>query len=186
MCRGVAFGLNMTTISLTKYNEESPQKIDVEKVDSTEYLIRIEDKSYSLSFCLYSSNHGIAVDLATNQTIPFYFYQSEDSLEVWILGKNYKFNLFKESLERKAVSRKDAGLFTGIIKAPMPGTILKILVEAGSKVSLSDPLIIMESMKMEMTISAPKKGTIAYINCKVGQLVEMNSELVKLDTDTNE
>ncbi|KAB2945072.1 MAG: acetyl-CoA carboxylase biotin carboxyl carrier protein subunit, partial [Phycisphaerae bacterium] len=46
------------------------------------------------------------------------------------------------------------------VKAPMPGTILKILVKPGDVVTAHQPLVVMESMKMEMTLSASGAGRV--------------------------
>ena len=63
----------------------------------------------------------------------------------------------------------------------MPGTILQLKVKAGDTVEANQPLIIMESMKMEMTLSAPYAGWVAAINGQEGQLVDMGTLLVKLE-----
>ncbi|MFO8010052.1 MAG: pyruvate carboxylase subunit B [Dehalococcoidia bacterium] len=54
------------------------------------------------------------------------------------------------------------------VVAPMPGMIINYTVNVGDKVSAGDPLVILEAMKMQNTISAPVGGTIASINCKPG------------------
>jgi len=64
--------------------------------------------------------------------------------------------------------------------APMPGMILKILVRPGDVVVKSAPLLILEAMKMEHQIVAPRDGTIATINCAEGELVQPGVELVTL------
>jgi 3-methylcrotonyl-CoA carboxylase alpha subunit len=66
------------------------------------------------------------------------------------------------------------------MSAPMPGVVLRILVEKGAEVAKGAPLIILEAMKMEHTITAPKDGTVAAINCSVGELVQPGIELVTL------
>ncbi|HEX8251522.1 MAG TPA: biotin/lipoyl-containing protein [Thermoanaerobaculia bacterium] len=62
--------------------------------------------------------------------------------------------------------------------APMPGLVLKILVKQGDVVAKGAPLLILEAMKMEHQIVAPKDGTIAAINCREGELVQPGIELV--------
>lgn len=68
----------------------------------------------------------------------------------------------------------------GGYKAPMPGEVLKVLVEPGQKVSKGDKLLIMVSMKMENTIEAFEDGTVEEIYVADKQFVEADTLLVKL------
>jgi biotin carboxyl carrier protein len=62
----------------------------------------------------------------------------------------------------------------------MPGTILKVLVTQGDKVAAGQALIVMESMKMEMTLSAPQAGWVSSVACSEGQMVNMGALLATL------
>ena len=66
------------------------------------------------------------------------------------------------------------------MSAPMPGVVLKILVNVGDEVAKGAPLIILEAMKMEHQITAPRDGTVASINCKEGEMVQPGLDLVTL------
>jgi 3-methylcrotonyl-CoA carboxylase alpha subunit len=66
------------------------------------------------------------------------------------------------------------------MSAPMPGVVLKILVNVGDAVVKGAPLIILEAMKMEHQITAPRDGTVASINCKEGEMVQPGLDLVTL------
>jgi 3-methylcrotonyl-CoA carboxylase alpha subunit len=66
------------------------------------------------------------------------------------------------------------------MEAPMPGSVLRILVAAGDVVARGAPLLILEAMKMEHQITAPRDGTIATVNCKEGELVQPGVELVTM------
>ena len=72
-----------------------------------------------------------------------------------------------------------AGLAAGeVVKSPMPGNVLKILVTAGQKVKEGDAVIILEAMKMENEVTATKAGTVAQIAVTKGQVVETGTPLV--------
>lgn len=58
-----------------------------------------------------------------------------------------------------------------VVKAPMPGNILKILVTPGQKVADGEVIIILEAMKMENEITAEKAGTITAITVNKGDTV---------------
>ena len=64
--------------------------------------------------------------------------------------------------------------------APMPGVVLKLLVKKGDAVTKGQPVLILEAMKMEHQIVAPKDGTVDAINCAEGELVQPGVELVAI------
>jgi 3-methylcrotonyl-CoA carboxylase alpha subunit len=67
--------------------------------------------------------------------------------------------------------------------APMPGTIVALKVAAGDRVVAGQPLLIMEGMKMELTLAAPQAGIVERILCAVGDSVEADATLVELRPD---
>ncbi len=71
-----------------------------------------------------------------------------------------------------------AGLAAGeVIKSPMPGNVLKILVSQGQQVKEGDVLLILEAMKMENEVVSTKTGTVAQIVVSQGAVVETGSPL---------
>ncbi len=68
-------------------------------------------------------------------------------------------------------------------RAPMQGDITHIYVEAGAAVEKGDPLLALESMKMEYVIRAPKKGSIEKILVAKGDNVQKNAPLVVFKDD---
>ena len=66
------------------------------------------------------------------------------------------------------------------ITAPMPGTILKVNVQAGAAVKKGDVLMILEAMKMENEIMAPADATVASVNVAQGASVEAGAVLCTL------
>lgn len=65
-----------------------------------------------------------------------------------------------------------------VVKSPMPGNILKINVTVGQKVNEGDTLLVLEAMKMENEIAAPKAGTVAQIVVSKGAVVETGAPLI--------
>ncbi|MGT2947919.1 acetyl-CoA carboxylase biotin carboxyl carrier protein subunit [Streptococcus devriesei] len=64
--------------------------------------------------------------------------------------------------------------------APMPGTILKILVNVGDAVAENQPLMILEAMKMENEIVAGSAGTVSAIHVTPGQVVNAGDGLITI------
>ncbi len=77
-----------------------------------------------------------------------------------------------------------AGSDPSSITAPMPGKIVKVMVQPGSMVTSGDVVIVMEAMKMEYTLKAAANGKIQSIKCQVGEQVALGSSLVSLEVET--
>jgi biotin carboxyl carrier protein len=60
---------------------------------------------------------------------------------------------------------------SGSVVAPMPGTVIKIVKNAGDEVKAGELVLILEAMKMENEISSPVSGVISAINCTAGGTV---------------
>lgn len=66
----------------------------------------------------------------------------------------------------------------GSIAAPMPGKILKILVQQGAAVTAGQQVLVLEAMKMENEIYAPVAGTVTQIACKEGDSVNTGDTML--------
>jgi 3-methylcrotonyl-CoA carboxylase alpha subunit len=69
------------------------------------------------------------------------------------------------------------------LQAPMPGTIVKVLITEGQAVAARQPLIVLEAMKMEHVVAAPYDGLVRKLLCAPGALVAKGTTLVELDSD---
>ncbi len=70
------------------------------------------------------------------------------------------------------------------VRAPMPGRIVLLRVQQGDHVAEGDELMVMEAMKMELTLRAPRAGVIASLQAQTGDFVEADAVLIKLETDS--
>lgn len=79
--------------------------------------------------------------------------------------------------EKEAVA---AGAGEHSIDAPMPGKIVKVVVEEGQSVKAGDVLLVLEAMKMQNEITADADGTVKVVNVEAGQNVKVKESLVIL------
>jgi pyruvate carboxylase subunit A/propionyl-CoA carboxylase alpha chain len=77
----------------------------------------------------------------------------------------------------------DAALAQGSLLAPMPGSVLRVGATVGDTVTAGQPLIWLEAMKMEHTVTAPSDGVLAELNVEAGQQVDVGSVLARVDTE---
>ena len=66
------------------------------------------------------------------------------------------------------------------VKAPLPGTIIKVDVAVGDAINAGDTLLVMEAMKMENNVLAEKAGTVKSIKVNVGDSVLQDDVLIEL------
>ena len=70
----------------------------------------------------------------------------------------------------------------GSLLAPMPGLVLRVLAEPGAVVTAGQPLLVLEAMKMEQTVSAPADGVLAELRAKAGEQVSTGQVLAVLES----
>ncbi len=80
----------------------------------------------------------------------------------------------------KAAAPKPAAAGANDVTAPMPGSIINILVSEGDSVNAGDPVLIMEAMKMENEVSAAASGTVTAIHVNKGETVEQGAPLMSI------
>lgn len=67
------------------------------------------------------------------------------------------------------------------VKAPMPGSILNIIVKEGAEVKQGDQLLVLEAMKMENVIKSPGEGKVSQIHVSEKENVEKNQVLISFE-----
>jgi biotin carboxyl carrier protein len=80
----------------------------------------------------------------------------------------------------EAAKKSGGGGAEKVVKSPMPGRIVKVLVQAGDEVEAGKPLLVMEAMKMENEIKAKAAGKIGQVHVAAGDTVEGNAKLVTM------
>jgi biotin carboxyl carrier protein len=72
------------------------------------------------------------------------------------------------------------GAADGAIRAPMTGKVVAVRVKPGHQVEAGDLLVVLEAMKMEYRLAAPRPGTVGEVHCQEGELVDLGKTLVTL------
>jgi biotin carboxyl carrier protein len=84
---------------------------------------------------------------------------------------------------RRGRGTADAGHAAGAqtIVAPMPGRVVRLLVANGDAVAARQPVVVVEAMKMENELRAPKAGTVKDLSVTTGQSVEAGKVLMVIE-----
>jgi biotin carboxyl carrier protein len=107
---------------------------------------------------------------------------SEKGVEVLLRGRLFLIDVEDERQRRlretTSIELNLEGEFT--LAAPMPGMVVAVPVEVGQSVEKGDNLIILESMKMQNELKAPRDGDISGIRVSPGDSVDQNQALLTL------
>jgi biotin carboxyl carrier protein len=87
---------------------------------------------------------------------------------------------FEFTAIEEGARRHGRGLAAPEITAPMPGKVLKVAVAEGEAVEAGQPLVVIEAMKMETTLTAESPAVIKRIRVSAGQMVDHGAVLIEL------
>lgn len=170
----------MDDLIITINNNEYAAKFDKQD-ESTIYL---NDQPYKIEllkqlgkniFSFVVNNKIIQVELDLRDDGPSSINADGFSFEIEITDETKK--LLKKFLGQTdgADSKRHA-----VVKAPMPGMVIKILVNEGDVVSKGDKILIIEAMKMENAIMSPITGIVSSIKISEAKAVEKDTVLMEI------
>ena len=117
-----------------------------------------------------------------NSSYVFDVVGSGTDYTVYARGSYRAIKIFNDEMLLHESLKQDGGLAGGDkLSSGMPGKITKVFVEGGKEVKKDQPLLIMEAMKMENEIRAPKDGVIKKVHVKEGDVVESGASLISFE-----
>ncbi|MBD3170132.1 MAG: biotin/lipoyl-binding protein [candidate division Zixibacteria bacterium] len=141
-------------------NDEHDTSVDLFKVGDGFYSLIMEGKQYDL----YISNKDGSPLIDTGQR----------AFSARVMND-------REKAITKFAAEAAVGGALPDLKAPMPGLVVKVLVEAGREVKKGDGLVIVEAMKMENELKSAGEGTVKEIKVNAGQAVDKDAVLVTFE-----
>lgn len=162
----------------------------IAEVDGEEYLIeildegkvKVNDEIREISFEAIRQHLTYSL-LVEGKSFETNIYQENGRWEVLMRGSRYTVEVTDEREKRLRSAASGTHLKSEkiYVQAPMPGLVIDIPVEEGEEVDEGDVLLILESMKMQNELTAPRAGTVARIKVKMQQNVERKQALIVLD-----
>ena len=161
----------------------------ITSVEGKQFLVEIIDdkhvsvdgKVYEVDFESVSGQpvYSLIVDGRSHES---YIYQGDDNWQVLLRGRLYPVTVEDEREKRLRAAAGGGVAETGEfhLRAPMPGLVVAIPVTEGQSVKKGQVILILESMKMQNEIKAPRDGTIGRIRVKAGETVEQKQTLLSL------
>jgi glutaconyl-CoA/methylmalonyl-CoA decarboxylase subunit gamma len=165
-------------VSLEPDPEAKPVVVDLVELPNGELQARVDDRPVDLDVAYLGAQlsvrvDGQVVDLTIEGTPP----------EVGAVASGHRSYVRVESERMRAADqakKTTAGAGDRIIKSPMPGRVVKVLVAKGDAVQVGHGLVVLEAMKMENEVRAKVAGTVAEVHVIAGATVEGNAKLVTL------
>ena len=122
---------------------------------------------------------GDRVRVEDNQ-LPFCVSRQGDDISVWLDGELFTFTAENASRRR---NQDDSGPGGDQLVSSMPGKILEIRCQVGEQVEKDQILVVMESMKMELTLGSPRAGKVEKVPVAVEAMVAQGSLLIQLEAE---
>ena len=116
----------------------------------------------------------------SGRSYPFAWAWADQELHLWLDGAVYVFQRADPTAGSGRRRSAGAAAATGDILAPMPGAVLEVLVAEGEEVEQNQTVVVMESMKMELLIAAPRDGVVRRVSVEPGHRVERGMRLLEL------
>jgi acetyl-CoA/propionyl-CoA carboxylase biotin carboxyl carrier protein len=113
--------------------------------------------------------------------------KSAREVEVEVNGKLFRVRVFGDEgatggpPRRRRSETRRASTSEGAVRAPMQGTIVKVLVEVGQEVAADEPVCMLEAMKMESEVRSQKAGTVSEVRVEAGQTVGSGETLISVE-----
>jgi len=102
--------------------------------------------------------------------------RERDRIWVWIAGKTFEFTVPSDDRAAGAHS----GAASHEVRAPMPGTLVKLLVSKGDAVEEGQIVAVVEAMKMEHPLRAPRAGVVDMTSGTPGAIVDADAVIISL------
>ncbi|WP_448554408.1 acetyl/propionyl/methylcrotonyl-CoA carboxylase subunit alpha [Thalassotalea montiporae] len=179
--------VSLTLAHSTLHEEQIFEITSVQKPSSNgdvTYHIHIGDKRHNCQGQICGSQLDFIIDgyrgsaqIAINEHQQAQYKRSQNK-QISLFRPNGVFN-FTQVLPD--LGDNEAEHQSGGLSAPMNGTMVAVLVNAGDSVVKNQPLVIMEAMKMEHTIKAPSDGTVTDVFFTAGDMVDGGAELLSFE-----
>lgn len=130
----------------------------------SKYRIRMNGKVYEMEIELVDENPET---ISRPQIIPGTSYKTTDSV-VQVINPSAELQIHFDD---------------NTVKSPMPGSIIRVMAKAGEIVSKDTPILVLEAMKMENEICAPRDGRIKEVFVVEGQTVPGTAPLFEMEAE---
>jgi biotin carboxyl carrier protein len=142
-------------------------------IDGRHYDLRVKDVGDGE----YLLSQGHSVFNCRAETV----HHQPNDLEVTVQGNSYQIKLIDPKRLRSSQTGADHDRGSAQIVAPMPGKVVRVLVEVGAQVGAGAGLVVVEAMKMQNEMKSPKAGTVIELKTTAGSTVNAGDVLAVVE-----
>jgi glutaconyl-CoA/methylmalonyl-CoA decarboxylase subunit gamma len=159
---------------------EVPTEVDVQELPSGKLDVKLGGKVVDTDLVVIGDRlsfriDGRVVDLTTEGAPP--------DLGAIATGHRSYFRVVSDRMKAaEAAKGAKKSASDKVLKSPMPGRVVKIMVAPGAEVEAGTPLMVVEAMKMENELKAKGPGKVLDVKVKTGDTVEVNAVLITFAT----
>lgn len=142
----------------------------------------VDEKAHEVDLRPIDDEHLYSL-LLDNESYELFVERRRGVYYVLVRGDRYAVEVEDARLKQLRAVGEDAREESGAssVTAPMPGLVVRVLVEPGAEVALGDGLLILEAMKMENEIRSPRGGVVKVLNVADGQTVNPGEVLAVIE-----
>jgi biotin carboxyl carrier protein len=146
-----------------------------------EKTITVDGKRYEIDFEPVGDQPVYSL-LIDGQSYEAHVHPTEEGWQVLLHGNHYPAQVEDERERRLRAAAGGRAVATGeyLLKSPMPGLVVSIPVKDGQPVQKGDVLLVLESMKMQNELKAPRDGTVSRIRVAIGETVEQKQTMMSV------
>jgi biotin carboxyl carrier protein len=165
-------------VTLEPTPDAKPIAVDVTELPSGALEAKIDGKAVDLDVVPIGNQLNVRVD---GRVVDLTVEGSPPELGASASGHRAFVRVESERMRAADSAKKGSGSAGGgVVKSPMPGRVVKVLVAKGDKVQAGQGLLVLEAMKMENEVKAKAAGTVTEVHVTTGSAVEGNAKLVTL------
>jgi len=154
------------------------QEYEIE-IENDQVLVNGESIDVDVSQIGVPELYSILLDGASYEVL---VEEQRQEYAVTLAGQQFHVQVEDERTRRLNAGRKGPLIPSGelVVKAPIPGLVVKVLVQEGDDIPEDHPLLILEAMKMENEIRSLRAGVVRSVDVSAGQRVEQGAALLVL------
>ncbi|KAL2220115.1 3-methylcrotonyl-CoA carboxylase subunit alpha [Thermoascus aurantiacus ATCC 26904] len=167
---------SFTEATAPEGKESAEHHVRVQQTGEDTFNVEVDGRRFEQVRSQIDRASGVVTSFFPHTRLDTTVIRDEDSIVAFQRGRQYRLMVPRAKWMEKALGIKDVA---NSVLAPMPCKILRVEVKEGDVVEKDQPLVVIESMKMETVIRSPQRGTISKVVHKQGDQCKSGTPLVE-------
>ncbi|MGB0744075.1 MAG: biotin/lipoyl-containing protein [Opitutales bacterium] len=170
--------MNYRVQSKKKHSVTIDLGVDYNKV----FEVAVDKTNHAVEIRKIQDDGTLKTLMIDNRVVPVEVERRGDGMpvRVYLKGVPYDVEISKMASTRYRPPEQEAAM-AGAVRASLPGQIVSLLVNEGDRVEAGAPIVILDAMKMENEIAAPKTGIVSKVEVQSGQIIAKGDLILEID-----